>query len=342
VHEPAPGRSEGGSQRSRQAEGRPVSVATIASQLAPAANRELEHLIGEPVLDVAPGVPAALPGAVSALFALPLTMRGVPLDAPEPRGWPFELRWIQLASVGIDAYPRWFLDRVPVSTARGTSAEPIAEYVLAVLFDAAKRLDALWLAEAGDWPAATQRPRLPMLAGSTLGLVGFGAIGQALALRALALGMNVLALRRSATPLEVAGVERVSDVAQLLARCDHVVLAAPATPATRHLIDRRALAAARPGLHLVNIARGSLVDDDALLEALADGRVARATLDVTDPEPLPARHPYYGHPRVRLSPHISPSSARGYQALLARFADNLARWRAGEALVDLLDLRRGY
>jgi phosphoglycerate dehydrogenase-like enzyme len=319
-----------------------ASLPVIASQLPPAINRRLAQLIGEPVLDIPAGLPSALPGNVQILFATPPRMHGGPLDAPAPAGWPFQLRWIQLGSVGIDAYPGWFFDGPPVTTARGTSAEPIAEYVIANLFDAAKNLGRVWLNEAGDWSAPGGRPTLGLLTGTTLGLFGFGAIGQAVATRALALGIRVLALRRGASRFEIDGVERASDVEDLLARSDHVVLAAPATVQTRHVINRRTLAAARPGLHLVNVARGSLIDDDALLEALADGRVVRATLDVTEPEPLPAGHAYYGHPRVRLSPHISPSSPRGPQVLLGKFADNLARHRAGETLVDVVDLTRGY
>lgn len=319
-----------------------VRQPAIASQLTPAFNRELERLIGEPVLDIPPGLPAALPEPVQILFATPPRLHGVALDTPAPPGWPFRLRWVQLASVGIDAYPAWYFDGPVVTNARGTSAEPIAEYVLAALFDAAKGLDRVWMRSASDWPAAGGRTAFGMLAGTRLGLYGFGAIGQAIATRALALGLKVIALRRGTSRFEVDGVERAADIEDLLARSDHVVLAAPATAQTRHAIDRKALAAARPGLHLINIARGSLIDDDALLEALNDGRVARATLDVTEPEPLPAGHAYYGHPRVRLSPHISPSSSHGRQAVLGKFVDNLARHRANEALVDLVDVTRGY
>ncbi len=319
-----------------------MSRPAIASQLPAATNRRLEEAIGEPVFDVPSGLFTELPGHVSVLFATPLRMHGVPLDAAAPAGWPFELRWVQLASVGIDAYPPWFFQGPPVTTARGTASEPIAEYVLAVLLSAVKKLPHIWLKEASDWPAPTRRPTLGTLAGSTLALYGFGSIGQAIAVKALALGVKVVALRRGNARFEVDGVERAASLEDLLARADHLVLAAPATPQTRHVIGRQALAAAKPGLHLINIARGSLIDDEALLEALADGRVAHATLDVTEPEPLPAGHPYYGHPRVSLSPHLSPSGARGPQALIDKFSDNLARHRAGEALLDQVDLARGY
>lgn len=314
----------------------------IASQLPAATNRRLEELIAEPVLDIAAGVPDRLPDHVEVLLATPMRMYPVPRAVAAPDTWPFGLRWVQLASVGIDEYPDWFLGSVPVTNARGTSALPIAEYVIAALLDGAKQFDRLWLKGPDDFRRGGARPVLGLLAGSTLGLYGFGAIGQAVASRALALGMKVIALRRGTSRFEVDGVERATSLEDLAARSDHLVLAAPATAETRHAIGRPVLAAAKPGLHLINIARGSLVDDDALLEALDDGRVARATLDVTEPEPLPEGHPFYGHPKVRLTPHISPSNPRGPQAVLAKFADNLGRLRAGEALVDRVDLSRGY
>ncbi|MEF7613547.1 NAD(P)-dependent oxidoreductase [Aquincola sp. MAHUQ-54] len=123
-------------------------------------------------------------------------------------------------------------------------------------------------------------------------------------------------------------------------RADHVVLAAPGTPQTRHIVDAAALAHARPGLHLVNVARGSLVDQDALLAALDAGRIDSASLDVTEPEPLPAGHPFYTHPRVRLSPHTSAISPAQQTALVDKFVRNLARFDAGERLEDLLDAQR--
>ena len=107
-------------------------------------------------------------------------------------------------------------------------------------------------------------------------------------------------------------------------------------------MNRAVLARAKPGLHLVNIARGALIDDDALLEALDDGRVSQASLDVTHPEPLPAGHPYYSHPRVRLSPHTSVHTPQTRINLAAKFADNLSRFHQGAPLDDVVDLARGY
>jgi phosphoglycerate dehydrogenase-like enzyme len=119
-------------------------------------------------------------------------------------------------------------------------------------------------------------------------------------------------------------------------------LAAPATAQTEGMVNRALLAHAKPGLHLINIARGSLVDDAALLEALDAGRLSLASLDVTHPEPLPAGHPFYGHPRIRLSPHTSVHTAQTRINLAAKFAENLQRFRAGAPLENVVDFARGY
>jgi phosphoglycerate dehydrogenase-like enzyme len=123
-----------------------------------------------------------------------------------------------------------------------------------------------------------------------------------------------------------------------------LVIAAPSTPETRHLIGREALTHVKRGVHLVNVARGALVDQEALREALDDGRVARASLDVVEPEPPAAGHWLYTHPRVRLSPHTSWNMPGALDILLEPFLENLARWQAGKPLLarDLVDVSRGY
>ncbi len=128
----------------------------------------------------------------------------------------------------------------------------------------------------------------------------------------------------------------------MLAEADHLVVAAPATPQTRRLLDREAFARMKPGVHLVNVARGELVDQDALREALDEGRVARASLDVVEPEPLPAGHWLYTHPRVRLSPHTSWSGPGALDRLLDPFLSNLRRYLADEPLQGQVDVELGY
>ena len=134
----------------------------------------------------------------------------------------------------------------------------------------------------------------------------------------------------------------VTNFTDLLPDVDHLVLAAPGTARTRHLVDAAALAAVKPGVHLVNIARGSLVDQDALRVALDDGRVAMATLDTVDPEPLPEGHWLYSHPKVRLSAHVSWASPAGMARTLEIFVDNLRRYAAGEPVLHVVDADEGY
>lgn len=314
-----------------------MSSLLIASQFEPRVNAQLAQQAGARVLDLPPGAPTPQAFDADVLFLLP-PPKGQAQPGQPPAGWPARVRWVQLASVGIDYYPGWLFDAPLVTSARGTASDAIAEYALAAIFSAAKRMPQIWLDDAAQW----RRQSLALVQGTTLGLYGFGSIGQALARRALALGMRVVALRRSDAPFGVPGVEPVASLQQLLAASDHLVLAAPSTPETRHAINARTLAWAKPGLHLVNIARGALVDQEALLDALDREQLALATLDVTEPEPLPPGHRLYGHPRVRLSPHISPSSERIVPALIDKFIDNLARFRNGTPLRDVVDARRGY
>ena len=216
---------------------------------------------------------------------------------------------------------------------------PIAEWVLAQLLAFEKQLPASWITELPEhWNTA----QLGGLQGRTLGLVGLGGIGAAVAERALPFGMRVVAVRRSARPSPVPGVELADRLADVLGVADHLVLTAPGTRATHHLLDEAAFAAVRPGVHLVNIARGSLVDQDALRVALDDGRVALASLDAVEPEPLPAGHWLFTHPRVHLSPHISWSMPGATDVLVATFIENLRRYVTGEPLDGVVDVEAGY
>ncbi len=277
------------------------------------------------------GAPAALPPEVSILLAASFPRDPASPLRLRPAGWPYSLQWIQLISAGIDSYPAWVFEAPRVSTARGVGAEPIAEYVLAAIFEHVKKMPRLWIKGPDQWKHSS----LGMVRDTTLGIVGVGPIGLALATKGLALGMRVKALRRSATPFPLPGIERAVDLAAMFAECDHLVLAAPSTKETRHMVNAEVLAHAKAGLHLINIGRGALVDQPALMAALDAGRLARATLDVTDPEPLPAGHPLYSHPKVRISPHTSAISAYIREALVAKVIGNLKRFQAGEDPEDL-------
>jgi phosphoglycerate dehydrogenase-like enzyme len=216
---------------------------------------------------------------------------------------------------------------------------PISEFVLATMLAFEKQLPDVWLHEAPEqWSSA----QLGGLKGRSVGIIGFGGIGEAVARLALAFGMDASAFRRRPIPSPVDGVRMAGSLEELLESADHLVVAAPYTPRTHHLLDASALARVRPGVHLVNIARGGLVDQDALRVALDDGRVAMASLDVVDPEPLPAGHWMYSHPRVRVSAHISWSSAEGYRRIFELFLENLERYLAGRPLEGVVDKEERY
>ncbi len=249
------------------------------------------------------------------------------------------VRWIHTFGTGVNAFPFAEVGDATLTCARGASAIPISEWVLAVMLAFEKNIPNSWIdAPPKRWNWA----ELGGLHGRTLGLVGLGGIGEAVAKRALAFDMRVRAYRRTGKPSEQDGVEIVKDLDDLLASADHLVIAASATPATHHLIGRDVFAKVKLGVHLVNIARGALVDQDALKEALDDGRVACASLDCVDPEPLPDGHWIYTHPKVRLSPHTSWAMPDAIDWLTDTFLDNLRRYRAGETLEGVVDVDQGY
>ncbi len=251
------------------------------------------------------------------------------------------VRWVQLSGTGVDKIPAAVFDGRTVTCARGASAIPISEWVMAAVLAYAKRMPETFLHEPPKY-WNFPNPPLDRVEGATLALVGLGGIGSAIATRALAFGMHVRAMRRTDAPSPVDGVTMVRSLDALLPGADHVVLAAPATARTRHLVDAHAFSLMKPGVHLVNIARGSLVDQDALLAALDDGTVAMATLDTVDPEPLAAGHWMYTHPKVRVAAHISWYTPQLQQAAVEIFVENLGRFRRGEPLLHVVDPVEGY
>jgi phosphoglycerate dehydrogenase-like enzyme len=192
----------------------------------------------------------------------------------------------------------------------------------------------------------------------TIGIVGYGSIGRAVASLAGAFGARVIALRRNADgpppppaegsddafPFEPAPVRIVGPdgLHELLGASDFVILAAPLTPETEDMIDDAALAAMRPDAWLINIARGRLVDDRALLRALDEGRIGGAALDTFREEPLPSSSPFYDLQNVIVTPHTSWSSARVLDRSIELFCDNLRRYAAGQPLRNVVDPGAGY
>ena len=249
------------------------------------------------------------------------------------------VRWVHTIGTGVDRFPLAAIGEATLTCSRGASATPISEWTLAVMLAFEKQLPESWLSAPPErWNMAD----LGGLHGKTLGLVGLGGIGTEIARRALVFGMRVCAYRRTSTAAPIEGIEIETDLDALIARSDHVVVAASATPATRHLINAERLTHAKPDSHLINIARGSLIDQDALRSALDEGRIARASLDVCEPEPLPEGHWLYSHPRVRLSAHVSWSAPDAMSALFDSFRRNLHHYLANEPLEGVVDLEQGY
>ncbi len=249
-------------------------------------------------------------------------------------------KWVHTLGTGVDGFPFGDLSGQILTCARGVSAKPIGEWVFAQMLAHAKGIPHVWLNEAPS--RLHHEPRIGSLRGATVVLVGMGGIGTEVARLALALDMNVIGVRRSSAASPAGGVRVVTDLTEVIGEADHIVLAAPYTAATHHLLDADMFALLKLGVHVVNVSRGPMVDQDALRDALHEGRVALASLDVTDPEPLPAGHWMYSHPRVHLTPHVSWVGPDAFGEILQTFVDNYHRWRAGKPLEGVVDITEGY
>ncbi len=252
------------------------------------------------------------------------------------------LKLIQCLGAGVDDLlpARDLAARVVIANNRGMSAESMAEFALALVLALVKKLPFFVEAQqAREW-----RRTLPgVAAGSTLGIVGMGAIGQALARKAHALGMRVLATQRSPKPEPA--VERIFDSAgthELLAQSDLVVLLLPLTDETRGSFGSDAFAAMKPGGQLINLARGGIVDESALLEALTEGTIAGAIFDVFSREPLPEDSPLWEAPNFWITPHTAGGFPDLLERAIAGFAENVLRMERGEAVLNRVDRERGY
>lgn len=311
----------------------------VAHQFAPPMSA---MLAGLPGITHAQHIPIdqrwALPTDVDVLFVLHGEGhdRAGAADAPRPAGWPGQVKLVQLASAGADDYPPWLWEAPRVASASGTTAIPIAEYALAVMLAHAKKLAAITLQPGQDWPERGEFIAEPLgsLHGRTLGLVGLGNIARQVGRYAHAFGMEIIASRASAAPSPDPWI-RVAPLDEVVARADHLVLAAPITAETQHLLNADRLARMKASAHIVNVGRGGLIDQDALLAELDRGRLW-ASLDVTDPEPLPPGHPLQGHKRCRITPHVSWSNPDINRRIMERLVENIRRLGAGEPLLGAI------
>jgi len=254
------------------------------------------------------------------------------------------LAWVHSATSGVERAltPAARARGILVTNARGVFSQPIAEYVLMMILAVSRRLPQLLeLQRERTW----QPLEGVELRDVTVGIVGLGSIGRTVAAFTAAVGCRVIAVRRNpsaAAEEHVATVLGPDGLPELLAASDFVVLAAPLTPETEGLIGDDALAAMRPGAWLINVARGRLVDERALLRALREGRIGGAVLDTFREEPQPPASPFYDLPNVILTPHTSWSSGRVLDRSVELFCDNLRRFAAGEPLLNVVDPSAGY
>lgn len=253
------------------------------------------------------------------------------------------LRWIHARSAGIDHLmsPALHGSRALVTNGRGVFSASLAEFALAGILHFWKGVPEMQRAQGeGRWA-----PFAPVaLGGKMLGLVGYGDIGQAVARRARAFDMEVIAVRRSATVTEdgVQVLQGRGAVVELMRASDCVVVVAALTPETEGLVSEEAIAALPAHAVLVNVARGGLIDEPALVEALRARRLRGAALDVFAEEPLPPGHAFWTLDNVLLSPHCADNVPGWLEAAVAVFLSNLERFQRGETLLNRVDPARGY
>lgn len=298
--------------RAARRAGRIDQVATPLPELADDHRRWLEASVAVLALDVPSGLPDLAPG----------------------------LRLVHAAGAGTEWFDHAGLQAlgIPICNASGVAAAPIAEFMFARILEVYKDLRLIETQQREHrWAPHFGRE----LAGSTLGIVGLGGIGRAVASRARAFDVTVLGTRRSARPgdtdPDVDELWPLDRVDEMLGRCDIVLLAAPAGPETDDMFDAARFAAMKPGSLFCNVARGSLVVEAALIDALHSGQLAAAVLDVARHEPAPPDDPLWDEPNVYLSPHCSSSMDRYAERLIELFADNLDRLLAGEELRNVVN-----
>jgi phosphoglycerate dehydrogenase-like enzyme len=260
-----------------------------------------------------------------------------------------KLRWIHstAAAVHLLMSPELRSSDVVVTNARSVHGPVVAEHTLALMFALAKRLPAavryqqqqIWAQEQ----IAYQHPHPKELSGSTLGLIGYGAIGSEIARSAIALGMRVLVVRQH--PQKVSGAEQtlgLNRLDEVISQSDFLVLAAPLTETTCHLINAERLGRMQPEAYLVNVSRGALIDEAALLDTLRNHHIGGAALDVFDREPLPADSPLWELDNLLITPHTAALTHKMWERHYELIQENLRRYLSGEPLLGLVDKQSGY
>lgn len=256
------------------------------------------------------------------------------------------VQWVHTRSAGLDniLFPELVASPVPLTNGTGVFSPSLGEFALAgILFFAKDLRRMIRNQEAGVW----EQFDITEITGQTVGIVGYGDIGRAVASRVRAMGMRVIAVKRKGPPLYnvdpmVSQIYRPDQLPEFLTQCDYVVVAAPLTPETQSMIGREAFAAMKPGAIIINVGRGPVIDEAAMVEALQSGRIAGAVLDVFDQEPLPAGHPLYSLKNVLLSPHCADHTPDWLERAMQFFIDQYHRFLKGEPLKNVADKQAGY
>ena len=262
-----------------------------------------------------------------------------------------KLRWVHSTAAAVHQliFPELVDSDIILTNGRDVHGPVVAEHVIALIFALAKKIpQAIRFQQEHTWgqTALWETPPRPReISGATVGLVGLGSIGRTAAKHAAALGMRVIASREhpdKPTPPEVSEIFSPAQLDKLLAQSDYVVLAAPVTPGTHHLIDAKRLSQMKPDAYLINVGRGSLVDHTALAAALRNQTIGGAALDVFDKEPLAADSPLWDLENLLITPHTAGLTEKLWERNYALIAENLRRYLAHKPLLAIVDKKKGY
>lgn len=269
--------------------------------------------------------------------------------SPEQLAAAPRLQWIHFGAAGVDhsLFPALLDSRIQLTTSKGIHGEVMGEYAVMALIGLAAGLPHMMDAQRRKvWIGRTIRYLHRPVAGSRLLVIGLGHVGRAVATRAAALGMQVRGVRRTPhegpLPPGVTSVHTPEELDGLLPGCDYVVLCAPRTPTTEGLLDARRLGLLPEGAGIVNLARGALLDEEALLALLDAGHLGGAVLDCFGTEPLPEDSPLWHHPRVMVTPHISGNFEAYTRRVIGDFLQNLEHYLSGHSLEHPLNRQAGY
>jgi phosphoglycerate dehydrogenase-like enzyme len=256
------------------------------------------------------------------------------------------VQWVHTRSAGLDniLFPELIESRVPLTNGTGVFSASLGEFALAgILFFAKDLRRMVRNQEGGVW----EQFDITEISGQTVGIVGYGDIGRAVATRVRAMGMRVIAVKRSGPLLYnvdplVSQIYRPDQLQAFLPQCDYVVVAAPLTAETKGMIGVEEFAAMKPGAVVMNLGRGPVIEEAAMVAALEAGTIRGAVLDVFDREPLPEGHPFYGLQNVLLSPHCADHTPDWMDKAMEFFVEQFGRFAKGEPLMNVVDKRAGY